>query len=111
MNALWRILRSLDEIHKDLQRRLEAQSFSRPGIQLESNGVQLVLAEHRQVRPLGHVLPQEAIGVFIDGSLPGTVWISEVDRCPGLLGDLRMAHQLTALIVGERLAHFQWDPG
>lgn len=107
----WRcILCSLDEIHKDLQRRLEPQSFSGPGIKLKGDGVQVVLTEHRQVSPLGHVLSQEAIGVLIDSSLPGAMWIGEVNRRPGLLGDLSMTHQLAPLIVGERLAHFQWYP-
>lgn len=68
------------------------------------------MTEHRQGSTLGHVLAQEAIGVVFDGPLPGTVWVGEVDRRSGPLGNLRMTHQLSALIIGERLAHFQWHP-
>ena len=33
-----------------------------------------------QVSPLGEVLTQQSVGVFIRPSLPRTMWIAEVDR-------------------------------
>jgi hypothetical protein len=72
---------------------------------MEGKSAQLILAEHRQVGSLRHVLPQQAINVLVNGLLLGAVWISKVDRCAGLLGDFSMAHKLAALIVSEGLAN------
>ena len=43
---------------------------------------------HGQVRSLGHVLAQEAIGVLVRAALPRLVRVAEVDPDVGGLGDL-----------------------
>ncbi len=53
---------------------LEAQRLAWPGVQLPGYPVQLVLRETTQVAALGQILPQQAIGVLVDATLPGTVW-------------------------------------
>jgi len=48
-------------------------------IQAQRDMVELRLRIARQVGASREVLPQEQIGVFVGGALPGTLWIAEVD--------------------------------
>ena len=61
----------MTQLCEDLQRRGEVEALSRARIQPMCDGVQLVLGVARQIRPLGQVLPQQAIGVLIGAALPG----------------------------------------
>ena len=59
-------------------RRLERQGLARSFIELAGHPVQVCLGVDRQVRPLGEVLPQQAIGVLVGAALPGALRIAEV---------------------------------
>ena len=82
-------------------------AMDRPGPLVETLGdrIQLFLAVEGQVRPLGEVLAEEAVGVLAGPPLPGAMGVAEVDLDPGLSGQLGMARHLFALVIGQRLAH------
>jgi hypothetical protein len=42
----------------------------------------LLFSDLGEVRSLGEVLPEEAIGIFIRPSLPGAMGMREIDRDP-----------------------------
>jgi hypothetical protein len=76
-------------------------------IKLQRDGIQLFLAVSRQVRALGQVLAYQAVDFFVAAALPAAVWVAEVDRYAGSLGDLGVPRHLPALVVGHALAHRQ----
>mgnify|MGYP006955966275 FL=1 len=80
----------------------EAQRFAWPSIQLPGNRIQLFLREATQVAALGQILPQQAVGVFVDAALPGTMRIGEVDVHPGGFRQPVMRRHFPALIVRQR---------
>jgi hypothetical protein len=69
----------MTQLGEDLKRRGPVETFSWPGIQLMGDGVQLALRIARQIRPLGQVLAQQAIGVLIGPALPRAMRIGEED--------------------------------
>ena len=88
----------------DLQRGVESVPLPGPGVEAQGDLVEIVLAVHRQVRALGQVLTQQAVGVFVAAALPGAVRVGEVDRHTGAQGQCVVIAHLLALIVGQRLA-------
>lgn len=91
----------------DLNRAFPIEALARSDIQFVGNGIQLLLAVHRQVRALGQVLADQAVDVLVAAALPGAVWVAEVDRHTGLLGDFRVPRHLSPLVVGHALAYSQ----
>ena len=71
---------------------------ARPRIEAVSNGIELFLAIDRQVRSLGQILTQQAVGVLTGAALPGTMWIAEVD-----------AHAGVGRQFGRRVISFPWS--
>ena len=67
------------QVRIDFQGRGEVEAFSRARVQAMRDGVQLALGVARQVRPLGEVLAQQAIGVLVGAALPGAVRIGKED--------------------------------
>lgn len=55
----------------------EPQALARTVVELRRDGVEVVLAEGRQVRPLGQVLAEQLVGVLVAVSLPGAPWCRE----------------------------------
>ncbi|VQG03386.1 Uncharacterised protein [Streptococcus pneumoniae] len=97
----------LHHLAHDFDRALEIKAFTGAHIQFQGDGIQLLLAVYRQVSPLGQVLANQAVDVFVAAALPGAVRVAEVDRHAGSLGDLGMSRHLPALVVGHTLAHRQ----
>lgn len=56
-----------------------AECFSGPIVERLDDGLQVGVVEVSQVGFLGQVLPEEAVGILVGASLPGTVGIGEVD--------------------------------
>ena len=79
----------------DLNRAFPIEALARSDVQFVGNGIQLLLAVHRQVRALGRVLADQAVDVLVAAALPGAVWVAEVDRHTGLLGDFRVPRHLS----------------
>ena len=88
----------------DLQRGVESMPLPGPGVETQGDLVELVLAVDRQVRALGQILTQQAVGVLVAAALPGAVRVGEVDRHTGAQGQRVVVTHLLALIVGQRLA-------
>jgi hypothetical protein len=44
-----------------------------------SDGIEFVLEKGGEVFAFGEVLARQAVGIFIDAALPGTMGVSEVD--------------------------------
>src|SRR3990167_11103776 len=82
----------------------EAQRLAWSGVQLPGDRIQRFLREAAQVAALGQVLPQQAVGVFVNAALPGTVRIGEVDLPPGGFRQPLMFRHFPALVVGQRQA-------
>ena len=97
----------LHDLSHHLDGAFEVEALARSHVQLQRNGVQLLLAMYRQVCALGQVLANQAVDVFVAAALPGAVWVAEVDRHAGSLGDLGVSRHLPALVVSHALAHLQ----
>jgi hypothetical protein len=89
----------------DSERRFPAKRFSRSSIERERYGIEVVLRVDRQVRALGNVLPQQAIGIFIETTLPRAVGGGKVNLHTGTLGQNFVGMHFAALVVGHRFAH------
>src|SRR5437899_11899749 len=59
----------------------------------------------REVRSLWQILTQQAIGVFVAATLPGTVRMSEVDFDAGFFSQFRMLCHFAPLVISERATH------
>jgi hypothetical protein len=59
--------------------RLKAQGLSRALIETHRDLIEMSLRVDGQVGPLGEVLSQQAVCIFIAAALPGTLRITEVD--------------------------------
>ena len=88
----------------------EAQRLARPGIQLPGYRIQLFLREATQVAALGQILPQQAVGVLVEASLPRTMRIGEVDRHPGGVRQPVMGRHFPALLVRQRQTFLPLNP-
>ena len=80
------------------------ETFPRARVQAMGDGVQLALRVARQVRPLGEVLAQQPVRVFIGAALPRAIRIGNEDldresRCQALV-----LGPLVAPIIGQGFA-------
>ena len=87
----------------------EAEGFSRTRIQLPGHGIEFRLSETTQVSSLGEVLSEQAIGIFVDATLPWAVRIGKVNFHAGRLGQALVLRHLLALIVSQRQALLRLD--
>ena len=94
---------------KQFGRAFEAEGFSRTSVQLPGNGIEFLLSKPTQVGPLGKVLPEQTIGVFVDPSLPGAVRVGKVNLHAGGRSQALVLSHLLALIVGQRKALLRLD--
>src|SRR5471032_318723 len=86
------------------KRGFPTECLARPGIERKRDGVELLLGIDRQVAALGHVLAQQAIGIFVRSPLPRAVRIGKIDLNAGALGEDFVAMHFAPLIVGHGLA-------
>ena len=85
-----------------IERRAKAVALPRPVVKCVSDSVASLLREAFHRYPLGQILPNEAVRVFVCASLPGVIRRSEVDRDSGSSFDLRVTVKLWAIIDGDR---------
>ena len=69
----------MTQLRRDFQGRGEVQTRSRARVQPMRDGVQFALRVARQVRPLGQVLAQQPIRIFVGATLPGAIRIGKED--------------------------------
>ena len=72
--------------HEEFGGALPAESFSRPSVELPSDGIELSLREVGQVGAFREILAQQAMGVLVDAALPRAVRIGEIDGAAGHFG-------------------------
>lgn len=94
----------MTQLCEGLQRHGEMEALSWAHIQPMRNGVQLALRIARQIRALGQILTQQAIGVRVGPALPGAVRISKAHLNREPLGHALVFRHLLAPIVGQRPA-------
>ena len=66
----------LHDLSHHLDGAFEVEALARSHVQLQRNGVQLLLAMNRQVCALGQVLANQAVDVFVAAALPGAVRVA-----------------------------------
>lgn len=60
----------------DFDGTFEVEAFARAHVQLQGDGIQLLLAVSRQVRALGQVLADQPVDVFVAAALPRAVRVT-----------------------------------
>lgn len=80
----------------------ESQALARAVVELRRDGVEIVLAERRQVRSLGQVLPEELVRVLVGASLPGAPRGREEHVNTRVGGQALVSCQLHAAVPGQR---------
>ena len=90
------------QLRIDFQGRGKVETFSRARIQAMGDGIQLTLRIGGQVRALGQVLTQQAIGILVGATLPRGMRIGKEDLDRESLGQLLVLGHLFAPIVGQR---------
>ena len=91
------------QLRIDFQGRGKVETFSWARIQSMGDGIQLTLRIGGQVRALGQVLTQQAIGILVGAPLPRGMRIGKADLDRESLGQLLVLGHLFAPIVGQRV--------
>ena len=60
----------------------------------------------RQIHSLREVLPEQTVRVLVGSSLPGTMWITEVDFDFGVQAEALVIRHLFTTIPGQRFVEF-----
>src|SRR3954462_7289210 len=89
-----------EELVQSLGRCSPAQGLSRPAVEGDRHGGQVLGAVHAEVGALWKVLPQQPVGVLVRAALPRTVGIAEVDRHASLDPELGVLGHFRSLIPG-----------
>lgn len=84
---------------------VEAVDGARAVVEQIGNGIELLLAVHRQVCALGQELADQPVGVLAGATLPGAVRVTEVHHHARVGGQFGVTRHLLALVVGQGLAH------
>ena len=92
----------MTQVRKHLQGGCPVQTFSWSGVQPPGNGIQLALRVGREVRALGQILAEQAIGIFIGPPLPRAMRIGKEHLDGQPLGQLLMFRHLFPSIIGQR---------
>ena len=96
--------------HEEFGGALPAETFSRPSVELPSDGIELSLREVGQVGAFREILAQQAMGVLVDAALPRAVRIGEIDGDAGHFGKAFVLGHFAPLIVGHGKAALSLDP-
>src|SRR3954466_8770954 len=91
-----------EELVQSLGRCSPAQCLSRPAVEGDRHGCQVLGAVHAEVGALWKVLAQQPVGVLVRATLPGAVGIAEVDRHASLDPELGVLGHFRSLIPGQR---------
>lgn len=95
------------QLRVGFQGRGKAETFSRARVQSLGDGVQLALGISGQVRTLGQVLAQQAIGVLVGATLPRRMRIGKEDLERKSLRQLLVLGHLFAAITRQSFP--QWS--
>src|SRR4029077_4912307 len=84
-----------------LLRGSEAEPFTRPVVKRASDGVAALLRERGHAGAFGHVLADQAVGVFIGAALPRVMRRREVERDARGALELYVVVELGAVVGGD----------
>src|SRR3954452_5816496 len=93
----------LEELVQSLGRCPPAKGLSRPAVEGDRHGREVVDAVHAEVGALREVLPQQPVGVLIRAALPGAVGIADVDLATSVDPQAGVLAHLCPLIPSQRL--------
>src|SRR3954447_686749 len=79
-----------EELVQSLGRCSPAQGLSRPAVEGDRHGREVLGAVHAEVGALREVLSQQPVGVLVRAALPGAVRIAEVDLKTSVDAQLRV---------------------
>src|SRR5207302_6306304 len=79
-----------------------AERLSRSRVESERDGIEVSAGVPSEIGALGKVLTQQAVGVLVGASLPGAVWVAEVDRQAGGYPELGVLGHFCSLVPGQR---------
>jgi hypothetical protein len=88
---------------EDLQGTLKVQAFAGPVVELADRGRELLGRDLGQVRALGQVLTQQAIGILVGAAFPGVVGMGEVDGEVEFLFEFERPGKLAAIVQSQTL--------
>jgi len=80
---------------------LEGQALPGPVVQRADMGLELPVCDFRQIRGLGKVLPQQAVGVLIGAAFPRMIRVGEVDRQVEFAFQFEGPGELAAVVQGQ----------
>src|SRR4051794_38014424 len=92
-----------EELVQSLGRCSPAQGLSRPAVEGDRHGCQVLGAVPAEVGALWKVLAQQPVGVLVRAALPGAVRVAEVDLKTSLDPQAGVLAHLCPLIPGQRL--------
>ena len=108
-NGLWRGLIVDDQLAEDFVWGEEVEDFSGSVVEALGNVVEVLLGVAAEIGAFGEILPDQAVGVFVAGSLPWAVGVGEVDLDAGVPRQLGVAGHFGPAVVGKRLAQSRGD--
>src|SRR5215217_6236656 len=92
-----------EELVQSLGRCFPAERLSRPAVEGDRHGREVVGAVRAEVSALWEVLAQQPVGVLVRAALPGAMRIAEVDLKTGVDPQAGVLAHLRPLIPGQRL--------
>src|SRR5215204_6248128 len=92
-----------EELVQSLGRCFPAERLSRPAVEGDRHGREVVGAVRAEVSALWEVLAQQPVGVLVRAALPGAMRIAEVDLKTGVDPQAGVLAHLGPLIPGQRL--------
>ena len=90
---------------------LPAEGFTGSTVQSRGDGVQVVSGVSAEVGAFGEVLAEQAVGVLVGSTLPGTLGVAEVDVKIGVYAELSVLGHLGSLVPGQGTAELMWQGG
>jgi hypothetical protein len=97
------------QCREDLVGCQKVEYFAGSVVEALGDDVEVGLAVGAKVSPLGEILPDQPVGVFVAAPLPRAVGISEVDLDARILGEVFVAGHFGSPIVGEGFAQGRGD--
>jgi hypothetical protein len=87
-----------------------AEDFAGSCVQSMRDRAQLIDTVLAEIRALGKVLSQQAVGIFVAPPLPGALRVTEIDIQPRIDLELRMLGHFRTLVPSQRSAKTRRKP-
>lgn len=87
--------------HKQFNRAFSVEALVWPHVELPGNSIEFSLSESGEISALGEILPEQAVGIFVDAPLPRAMDVGEVDMDAGYFDKSFILRHLVPLIIGQ----------